>query len=57
MIKELNIAIVSKDEEIKNVEEVIKDIEIMSQLFKDESNRQIPNLNDTIKEFKVKMMN
>ena len=57
MIKELNIAIVSKDEEIKNIEEVIKDIEIMSQLFKDESNRQIPNLNDTIKEFKVKMMN
>ena len=54
MIKELNKTIASKDEEIKNVEEVIKDIEIMNQLFRDESNRQISNLNDTIKEIKGK---
>ena len=54
MIKELNQKIASKDEEIKKVEEERKDMELMSQLFTDESNRQIDNLNNTIKEMKGK---
>ena len=54
MIKELNKKIASKDEEIKKVEEERKDMESMSQLFTDECNRQIDNLNNTIKEMKGK---
>ena len=52
MIKELNKKIASKDEEIKKVEEEKKDMELMNQLFTDESNKQIDNLNSTIKEIK-----